>query len=172
MDHLFDNKHFYERILQTHLKNETIKVLEFSKKLATSKGDNFLSEIYRVFVKYSNNENDNVNKIGEISLILKIKISSMTIRSESMDEVFCTESQVFKDILPKIENYVGCAIGPYLFNVDDKSNYIIMEDLTRSRYAIGNKLKGLTFAECHRIIEKMAKFHAGSVLIAETVSIN
>lgn len=164
-----DDKSFYERILQSHKKNNKIKVLEVSKELDTSKGDNFLSKIYRIFIKYTNNEyNNNINTNEETSLIFKMKLDNVSL-SETINKAFSIESNVFKNILTKIENYVQCSIAPHFYYTDDDSNYIVMEDLVRSGYIIENKLKGLNFQQCHKVIEKMAKFHAGSVLIAETV---
>lgn len=169
MDIEIVNKSFCERILQQHQKNKKIKVLELSKELATSKGDNFLSEIYRIFIKYTNSKNGNAQISEETSIILKIKLANLSIGAEAIDEVFYTESNVFKYILSKIEKYTDCSIGPFLYEVNENSNYIVMEDLGRLRYAIQDKSKGLTFQQCLKAIEKMAKFHAGSVRIAETV---
>ncbi|XP_051164378.1 uncharacterized protein LOC127283492 [Leptopilina boulardi] len=168
MDIEIVNKSFCERILQQHQKNKKIKVLELSKELATSKGDNFLSEIYRIFIKYTNSKNGNAKINEETSIILKIKLANLSIGAEAIDEVFYTESNVFKNILSKIEKYTDCSIGPFLYEVNENSNYIVMEDLGRLRYAIQDKSKGLTFQQCLKAIEKMAKFHAGSVRIAET----
>lgn len=157
------SKSFCERILQSREKTNNIKVLKITKELATAKGDNFLSEIYRVFIKYTNNK----NSIEETSIIVKVKLENLKIGADSIDGVFNTESKVFQHILPKIEKYINCSVAPHLYYADENSDYIVMEDLSRSGFAIGDKLKGLTFQQCQKIIEKMAKYHAGSVLVAE-----
>lgn len=170
MNSVCDSKSFYETILRSNI-NTNLTVSKVSKELATSKGDNFLSEIYRIFINYTNNGNDNEtheNTSQETSFIFKMKLGNVSM-SESIDKVFFTESNVYKGIISKIESRLNCSIGPKIYHIDEKSNFIVMEDLVRSGYFVPDKLKGLTFRECRMVIEKMAQLHAGSVFIAETV---
>ncbi|XP_043481005.1 uncharacterized protein LOC122510430 isoform X2 [Leptopilina heterotoma] len=51
------------------------------------------------------------------------------------------------------------------YNEDEQ--YIIMEDLRKKGYTMGEKLKGFSLEYCLKIIEKIAKFHAGSVAVYE-----
>lgn len=161
---------FFEKILQTHEKNNKIKVLEVSQNLATAKGDNYLSNIYRVIVKY-NKENGKFKANEEISLIVKSKTDKFVFGEISTSHFFKNEIYVFEKLLPKIEKYIGCSIAPFHYLSNENEQYIIMEDLGRKGYAMGNKLKGVSYEHCLKIIEKVAKFHAGSVALYEKVNI-
>ncbi|XP_051164384.1 uncharacterized protein LOC127283494 isoform X2 [Leptopilina boulardi] len=157
---------FFEKILQTHEKNNKIKVLEVSQNLATAKGDNYLSNIYRVIVKY-NKDNGKFKANEEISLIVKSKTDKFVFGEISTSHFFKNEIYVFEKLLPKIEKYIGCSIAPFHYLSNENEQYIIMEDLGREGYAMGNKLKGVSYEHCLKIIEKVAKFHAGSVALYE-----
>lgn len=163
---------FFEKILQTHENNDKIKVLEVNKNLATAKGDNYLSLVYRVVVKYSKEENGKLKSNEEISFIVKSKPDNFIFGEKVALDCFKHEIYVFKNILPKIEKHVGCSIGPFHYLSDDVEGFIVMEDLGSKGYAMGNKFKGVSFEHCLQIIEKIAKFHAGSVAVHEKVNIN
>ena len=163
------NETFCEDILQVYFEDRNIRVLEIRKDVASGKGDNYTSNLYRIFVKYRQNEYEAAEPDKEISLIVKMKPSEITSMSDITHELFRNELYMFSSVLPKIEEYTGCVLAPFLFYADDKSNYIVMEDLREQGYVIENRFKGLSIDHCLRAIEKMAKFHAGSVAIAEKV---
>ena len=114
---------FCERILQAHVNDTNIQILEIKKELATSKGDNYLNEIYRIIVKY------NTKNIKETNLIVKINLPNSGSGSEILDEAFRNEIHIFTKVLPRIEKYVGCSLSPFLFYMDENLNYIVLEDV-------------------------------------------
>ena len=163
------NESFCEYVLQAHQKYKNIRVIEVKKKLATTKGENYLSEVYRIFARYEKCENEGTMNIDEICLIIKINSLNLGIGTQAVNDAFRIESHIFRLVLPKIEKNVGCSVAPFFFHSDENSNYIAMEDLKSKGYVIVDVRKGLSFDHCLRAIEKMAKFHAGSVAIAERV---
>lgn len=164
---------FFEKILQAHEKNNKIHVLELSKNLATAKGDNYLSNIYRVIITYSKENSNNGKSMTnhEINLIVKSKVEQFVFKDMDTSHVFHNEIYIFKNLLPKIEKFVGCSIAPFHYDSSEEEQYIIMEDLRKKGYTMGEKLKGFSLEYCLKIIEKIAKFHAGSVAVYEKVNI-
>ena len=159
---------FFEKVLRGYLKNEDVHLLQIEKSLATSKGDNFFSEIYRIFLRYSKGTKKYLNEKEEMLSII-VKVETLSIKKEAIHEMFSTELKVLQHVLPRVEKLVGCSLGPRLIYGDKNTNFIAMEDLTSRGFNMQNRQKGLSFEHCVIAIEKLAKFHAGSVALTEKV---
>ena len=165
------NKVFFEEILQDYLKISKVEVLEVKKEFATGKRDNFLSEIYRVSVRYTKLlEHPSKNEEETLSLIVKLMSpNSLSLGSNIVPGMFRTELKTFVDILPRIEKFVGYSLAPRLFSGNTNTNFLVMEDLSKRGFTIQDRRKCLSLAHTLLAVEKMALFHAGSVALAEKV---
>ena len=166
------NESFFEEILQDYLKTEKVAILEVNKGLAAGKGDNYVCEIYRVFVRYRKSLEDPSKKEEEsVSLIVKL-ISPKNIgiiSSKTMSEMFRKEFTSFVDVLPRVEKFVGSSLAPQLFYNKINTNFLVMEDLATKGFAIQDRKKCLSLAHTLVALEKIALFYAGTVALAEEV---
>lgn len=162
---------FFEKVVQDYLKNKEITLIEMSKRLASDKGDNFFSEIYRIFLRYYINSHakDSIEIEEKMTLIAKYEITN--VKKEAVHQMFTTELKVFQQVLPRVEKLIGCIFGPKLLYGNENSNFIIMEDLVSRGFKMLNRQKGLSLPQCLVAIEKIAKFHAGTVALTEKVYI-
>lgn len=60
-----------EQILRSGENDPSIEVIDIKKEAATNKGDNYVSEVFRVFVEYSYNQNEDKIRAKK-SIIVKI----------------------------------------------------------------------------------------------------
>lgn len=158
---------FFEKLLQNYLKNDKVTLIAITKSLASGKGDNFFSEIHRIFLRYINSDVNTIRMEEKVTLIIKSEITN--VKKEAVHQMFTTEFKVLQRVLPRIEEFVGCTLGPKLLYDNENSNFIIMEDLLSKGYSMLNRQKGLSLPQCLVAIEKISKFHAGSVALTEKV---
>ena len=86
--------------------------------------------------------------------------------------MFTTELRVLEKVLPRVEKYLGCSLGPRLFYGNENTNFIVMEDLSLRGFAMEDRQHGLSLSHCLIAIDRMAKFHAGTVALTEEVIYN
>lgn len=100
----FTNK-FLEKVLQSGLHRNDIRVIDAKVKVGTSAGDNYCSEIYRAYILYQENENE-LNK--KISLIIKA-LPYREYRSPALNEleVFDKEVEMYTKTLPHLSRLLG-----------------------------------------------------------------
>lgn len=163
---IFDwiSKDYLQKVLDSYEGFE-VNIIEHDVKHATSKGDGYLSAMFRASVKYSIGT-DRTDK--NISLIIKTRLDDPNV-SEITEEfnIFERESQAYKCIIKEsttILKEIGddTVFGPRLIYIDDKA--IIQEDLSVKGYTIKDCKKRLNLKECKMVLEKVAKFHACTAL--------
>lgn len=159
---------FFEKILRRSFKNENNHLIQIEKSLATGEGDNFFSDIYRIFLRYTKDTKNKSMKREEV-LSLIVKVETSRIKKEAIHGMFTTELKVLQNVLPRIEQFLECSLGPRLIFGDENTNFIVMEDLASKGFIMQNRQKGLSLAQCLIAIEKLAKFHAGTVALTEKV---
>lgn len=157
---------FFEKLLRDYLENKQITLLGMSKSLASEKGDNFFSEIYRIFLRY-NSDLKCSGKIEEETMTLIIKSEITNVKKEAIHEMFVKEFRILQQVLPKVEKLMGCSIGPKLLYNNENGNFIIMEDLVSRGFKMLNRQNGLSLSQCFVAIEKIARFHAATVALTE-----
>ena len=162
----------FHEVLRDYLKNANVEVVEVKTKFASKKGDNYLSEIHRVCVKYTKiSNNASKNKEESVSFIAKLMSpNNAKLDLKIVREMFNTELKTFADVLPRIEKLVGFPLAPQVFSGRTNTNFIVMEDLARRGFTVQDRRKGLSLVHTLLVIKKMALFHAGSVALAEEVT--
>ncbi|GAB0088771.1 LOC111604862 [Sergentomyia squamirostris] len=134
---------------------------------ATSIGDNFMSTMYRVLVKYHFGDDD----IKTLSLIVKLMPESSVVEkiAESYN-AFPKEAEMYSKIIPGLEEIwlrVGQPVqfGPKCwYSSNDPVPVIVMDDLKSFDYKMLPRREGLGLKEAEAVISKLAKFHAASLL--------
>ncbi|XP_055382980.1 uncharacterized protein LOC129613087 [Condylostylus longicornis] len=158
-------KTYLEKILSAH-ENQPASVISFSKKIGTDKCENFASVINLINAEYTT---ENSKEIKKISLITKTKTSDELVAEivENLN-VFERETHVYVVLLKEFEemlNSVGISttFAPRYIYVDE--GIIVMENLKEKGYALQDIKSGLNFQQCLTLINKLAQFHACSMVL-------
>ncbi|KAF5288417.1 hypothetical protein FQR65_LT02069 [Abscondita terminalis] len=159
---------FYENIINNiirkHIKGP-INIFSVDKEYVLPPGENYVSELLRVVIKFSENNSD---KVQSMSLITKSPLDSDLERDEKINFFGC-EIAVYSEILPllkTLEHTEKIAPNSYYASKTPKK-LIILEDLSLLHYKMCNRLEGLDLEHCLLSVEKLAYFHAASLLLYE-----
>ena len=138
-------------------------------KPATSKGENFASSLYLLTANYSTLNDDNKS----ISFIVKCRLENEMMEAiETEFNVFSRETQFYKVIANEMEKLLrsindSTDFATKLIYCDDRM--IVLENLKESGYGIEDVKVGLEKEQVSMILEKLAKFHACSMVLYDKV---
>lgn len=163
------NDKFFEDFLKESSKDPHLKVLNSNLKIATQKGDNYASIMYRAEItfqeftkKFIKNVIVKVMPSGEISS--KVMIKNKLYPRESL--VYTEILKETSDLLSSIDDFTK--ISPRCLKTDETpTNYLIFEDLRENGYKMGDRKLGLDLKASLMILNKMAKLHACSAILYE-----
>ncbi|KAF5293379.1 hypothetical protein FQA39_LY02864 [Lamprigera yunnana] len=164
MQEILTNK-FLEKHLKPYLEN-SLGLLNVDIVNAFANGENYSSELLRVRVAYSSK--DGRNQI--LSLIAKsaMKLESMKSDAKELNFHDC-EFNIYCEMLPEIYK-AGFTrkIGPEVYYASSfPTPMILLEDLTPLHYKMQCRHEGLDLEHCLVALDKLAYFHAASVLLYE-----
>ncbi|XP_017893376.1 uncharacterized protein LOC108632987 [Ceratina calcarata] len=161
----------FERALRKQLLNKNVIVLKVTENSLSEKGLNFLSDLYKVDVRYkivTKNNNEIAESEKTSSMFIKVEPSNKLSKDMCQQQSFClTEMRILRDVLPQIEELVGCQFGPKLYYSLENPTVLIMENLLERGFFMKDRQKGLPFEHCRLVVERIAKLHAGSVAFFE-----
>lgn len=130
-------------------------------------GDNFLGQIFRVHVSYSVK---GAEALRNISLVVKI-LDHDQHNGEFLAQMnlYSIESHFYKEILPLLKEIThDRGFGPKCYYTQEEPlRLIVMEDLQASGYFMGERQLGLDYDHCALALEKLASFHAASMVLAD-----
>ncbi|XP_031834349.1 uncharacterized protein LOC116427758 isoform X2 [Nomia melanderi] len=164
------DEHVLEAALQKQLSVETLKILSVKIDFLSEKGSNFLSDLYKVTVKYTDASKNEEKSKSEHSTDVIIKLEpkeEIPLELVQQQDLFPVESKVLRNVLPMIRDLVGHLIGPSLLHCLDHPRVLIMENLHKKKFLMKDRQKGLSFQHCRLVMQILAKFHAGSVAVHE-----
>ncbi|KAL5274231.1 hypothetical protein ACFFRR_000783 [Megaselia abdita] len=161
----FTEEHVLNILSEYETFPKLVKLNSWSLKPATSKGENFASSLNVLESKYILSDGSEKSS----SFIVKCRLENeMMDAIESDFNVFERETQVYRviikemeGILRSIEDYTELA--PKAIYLDDKM--IVLENLKNRGYSIGDVKVGLGKEQISMICEKLAKFHACSMVL-------
>ncbi|XP_073838458.1 uncharacterized protein [Musca autumnalis] len=140
---------------------ECIKIKACDFTISSVNGENFCSDIYDVDVKYV------INGIAmQKCFIVKIMIPEIA-------EIGTNEQVMFTTVLPIMENYLNAVEGRereklfakcFLTERQGNNEFYILENLNTLGYICGDRIKGLDEAHGHLVMQKIAKYHAASII--------
>ncbi|CAG5073974.1 Protein of unknown function [Cotesia congregata] len=167
----FDKNDFFLKVLRSGLKNNSITDVKVVKEFHNDKkGQNFLSNLFAVTLEYTHllSKNGSSNAIKDsANLFIKEPLPDKTHALLFEMDVFDIESQILSEVLPKIEQIVGVKIGPKFIYQSKEPSAIIMEDLCQFQFKIKDQMVGLSKDHIGMVIETLAKYHAGSIVLEE-----
>lgn len=162
---------YFEDILKNLLKNTSVKVLKYEKSPCGA-SDGFLSVLKRVIVDYSTNKN---SEVVRQNFIVKTKISDACTDAKIGEKgynITRREMDFFSLIAPRIEKIVKnnfqTKTTPTVFKTDDSFEIITLEDLNESGFYMIDKNSALNESQTRLTLQKLAKFHAASIIIHQT----
>ncbi|XP_072749880.1 uncharacterized protein [Anoplolepis gracilipes] len=162
---------FMEKILHKSEKDNSIQVIDIFIKPATNKGDNYASDMLRVSVEYSRNQNG--CKIKEnISVIVKFEPTTEGVRTTLITQarLFDTEIAMMTDTLNKMNKLLNskyCLGGKVLDVQEHNPRLLVLEDLAPIGYRMACRQSGLDLIHSILALHGLARFHATSVAICE-----
>lgn len=163
------NNEFVQRVLQYNEYDTSINVTNISAKPATSKGDNYASDMYRVTVKYTQKEGKTrVNK--ETSIVCKFEPLEEDARREAIMSMGIFENEIFmmSNSLRKMQQMLGTRLGAnVLYFRMERPVCLILEDLARLGFRMADRFRGLDFDHSKLTLQSLGKFHAASVALCE-----
>nr|XP_040220277.2 uncharacterized protein LOC120948228 isoform X1 [Anopheles coluzzii]XP_049463892.1 uncharacterized protein LOC120948228 isoform X1 [Anopheles coluzzii] len=151
---------------------DSFTITSFEVGKANEKTAGYMSNIYRVLIELKFDKG--TAKPTSLSYIVKEKTD--TAFGSGLVEllsVFPKESEVYEKLLPALERLVQheeetVRFGPkVLKTTTNPDTVIVLEDLSRSQFRMREKSFGLSVTDVKRILEKLAKFHAASVLYVD-----
>ncbi|KAG6558436.1 EcKinase 11 [Microplitis demolitor] len=161
---------FIENILKNSEKDNSIFVKKISIENATNKGDNYASAMYRVNFEFICNRSD--KKIEKKnSLIVKVAhiygIWKKVVKGTKV--IFNTESSFMASLMKDMEIALeNTKLGPRFFYYQENNPLLlVMEDLTPLGFRMADRQARLDIQHCTLALQRLAKFHASSVLVCE-----
>ncbi|XP_063224966.1 uncharacterized protein LOC134532477 [Bacillus rossius redtenbacheri] len=159
------DEQFIERSLQEGEDNTKIQVRRISVRPATSVGDNYCSDMFRVTVVYGVSS-DLDSEARERSLIVKALPEAESINSFLKEtDAFTTETDVLRRVIPEFRRLLGRAVtlAPRCYWFADKPHQkLVMEDLCESGFQMVQRTLGLDLDHCELAVTRLAMFHAAS----------
>ncbi|XP_013110859.1 uncharacterized protein LOC106089560 [Stomoxys calcitrans] len=157
---------YIKKIIQRYTNNQLVEIKSFKVSSATAKGENYLSALYMLDVRYKNNVDDE-SETWERSFMLKTRLENELVEQlEEHLDVFVREAQYYTAISDEIDKLLGADVsifGPKTVYVDER--IIVMENLKLRGYSIGDVKQGLNESQCLLVLRKLGKFHAVSMVL-------
>ncbi|XP_055545744.1 uncharacterized protein LOC129730439 [Wyeomyia smithii] len=144
-----------------------VKVNKFLIRSATTAGDNYLSDVFRMWVSYKRLPG---GRDEEISLIVKC-LPDKGHRGSIVGllNAFDKEVKMFRTIVPELSALVDNELfaAKLYYATTDPIRMIVFQDLNAIGFTMADRTGGgLDYDHCVVIMRKIAKFHASSLLLA------
>ncbi|KAG6558538.1 EcKinase 13, partial [Microplitis demolitor] len=161
---------FLERVLRNADKDDSISVTEISVTNATNKGDNYTSDMFRVTFELIRNETGmRISKKN--SIIVKAALSSEGIHKDLIEDakIFENEIKMMTSTLKDMESVLkDTKLGGRCYYAQLKDpTLLVIEDLAPLGFRMADRQLGLDLQHCTLALQRLAKFHASSVLVCE-----
>ncbi|XP_031354641.1 uncharacterized protein LOC116179498 [Photinus pyralis] len=167
MDSKFDvvNESLLEDLLKNHL-GSGAKITTVTRK-SIPVGENFNSVLLRISIGYSIPTSTEEQKL---SLVAKcLPDDGFLIKFSEDMKFFKREMLMYSSTLREMYSF-GClecvAPKPYAISTDPKPT-ILLEDLSTLDYRTASRDEGLDLNHCHFVLDRLAAFHATSVVLHE-----
>ncbi|XP_065366619.1 uncharacterized protein LOC135959585 [Calliphora vicina] len=167
------NEKYFENILKKDVANFK-KILKFTTIPATPPGENYTSIMLRIKMDIELDDGFTEQKSYIMKTMLDNDKGGTFINTLNL---FPKEKLMYETILPQLESLYeeyGSKVkfAPKCHWIEDKSGRItlVQEDLLTKKFRNINRLKGFDMVHMKRVLEKLAEFHAASVVLQERIS--
>ncbi|EDS39357.1 conserved hypothetical protein [Culex quinquefasciatus] len=151
-----------------NLPHDAFCIVDLQTSEAAAKPAGFMSLIHRVKLRIRLTGGEE----RTLSYVVKEK-SDQVFGGEVVDvmQVFPKEIEVYEKFIPAFEELWrrdGVKFGPRVFKTTTSPfTVIVMEDLRKDNFTVKESHEGLSLKDCERTIQKLAQFHAASVVFFE-----
>lgn len=164
------NSNYFQDILRRHYKNSAIKVRFVNIEPCGSANDGFLSEMLRIHVTYFVNSNDEVE-----SFVAKLDTNHELVVEKVGSNGYDVQKKemMFYDVIaPQMEKIfskmdLSGKTLPKVVAIDREHDVILFEDLKSLEFIMADRLAGMDENHVKLGLEKLAKFHAASLIIRQ-----
>ncbi|XP_067646821.1 uncharacterized protein [Eurosta solidaginis] len=164
------NEEYVQKVFRKYKRDEGLKVLQLDLKPATAKGDNYVSILTRIKVKYQLSN----NKTESGSYIVKSSLDDGSFAAQIIQgyELCSTEMLMYGKILPKLSAMLKES-GDYqkifaeTVHVDYEHSAILLEDLTAQGFVCRDRITGINELEVKLTLKNLAKMHAAGAVLNE-----
>ncbi|XP_011176539.1 uncharacterized protein LOC105208414 isoform X1 [Zeugodacus cucurbitae] len=161
------NAKYFEKVLHKEDSNFH-KILKLTPIPATPPGENYTSLMMRILMDIELKDGYTQQKSYIVKTMLDDDKGGTLINSLNL---FPKEKLMYEQILPQLEQFyhvLGKKVkfAPNCQWIEQKSNRItiVLEDLNTKKFRNINRLKGFDMPHMKRVLEKLAEFHAASVM--------
>uniref|UniRef100_A0A182Q4D1 CHK kinase-like domain-containing protein n=1 Tax=Anopheles farauti TaxID=69004 RepID=A0A182Q4D1_9DIPT len=162
-----DNR-FFEQVLRQSERDETLAVKEVRLLPGTKPGDHLASVIFRALVRHDKSPE-------EVSLIVKTLPTEEGMKKDLLKDgyVFETETMMYTVVVPAMHQLLQ-SVGDHtvlgarlLYHQKHPVWVMVFEDITKQGYDM--KTKQLDYEESKVIFAKLARWHAASMFLIDTI---
>lgn len=166
------NKHFLAEIVQNEFQwsSNEFNVDSFDVTPASAKGENYLGTLLRVKV-YITKDKESISRY----YVIKTAAGDGNCSEEVANQfgVYPKEMEMYETVLPAFtaiwkEAGFDVAFGPKCFGIyRDPVDIIVLEDLKQSGFVMKDRLVGFDMSHTNLVVERLAQFHATSIIYLE-----
>uniref|UniRef100_A0A182N4H0 CHK domain-containing protein n=1 Tax=Anopheles dirus TaxID=7168 RepID=A0A182N4H0_9DIPT len=162
------NTGFFEKVLRQSERDATLTVQEFRILPGTKPGDHFASVIFRAIVRHDKSPD-------EVSLIVKTLPAEDGLKKDLLQDgyVFETETLMYTVVVPAMHRLLQ-SVGDHtvlgarlLYHQKLPTWVMVFEDITKHGFEM--KTKQLDLEESKVVFGKLARWHAASMFLADTL---
>lgn len=157
---------FLQNLLSVNEKSDKIKVIEKNVTPAVGLGNNYLSTLHRVVVKFCENGTGSKEKNLIIKQFPRAQVAHKFLNELSL---FDKEIFIYTDILPKLnEIFKEFSEEPYVAPISypcSLENILIMEDLKVQGYKIMDRRQQLSYEHCVEALKTLARLQVLSLML-------
>jgi Ecdysteroid kinase-like family len=164
------NRDFFTKVLQKAFNfGNTVTIENLQVQLVSEAGDNYCSEIYRAQLVYKVRNGGQQPNLQQISLIVK-DMPPGEHRGEILDDlqVYEREVEMYFKTIPAMSKLVDNEFfsAKCLYATSEPCKVMVFQDLKALGYQMADRKVGLDYDHCRRIMQKLGKFHAASMVQA------
>ncbi|XP_055605520.1 uncharacterized protein LOC129753699 [Uranotaenia lowii] len=168
---------FFENVLRSSEGSDRLEVTNTRIEPGTKAGDHYCSAMFRARVHFKCLSDDTNNAVREKSLIIKTIPESEGFKREFLTncKMFQTEATMYKTVLPEMHRLLmslgdDTQIAPrLLYSAREPEVVMVFEDICTLGYTTKSSQLGLP--EAKLLYDKLAKFHAVSMLLEDSLPI-
>nr|BAN20614.1 conserved hypothetical protein [Riptortus pedestris] len=172
MLHQEDEEWVKETLVESERKKCISRVLQLDADYAVAKGNNYVSDIYRLSLKLVNHSGEIENRSLMYKIIPNVEDDTKLPEIREL-HVFDNEIKMYSEVLPAMERLLlekdptAEPLWPRL--VGFKRNYegLLIEDISTQGYKMEDRTKGLDFEYICIALQALARFHALAAVLIE-----
>lgn len=163
------DKSYLQHVLNTKYgSSDSLSILDYTVKVATKKGENYASEMFRIEIRTSGGD--------QLFMILK-KPHAEKDRRGIVDayDFFGKEIKFYTKYLPQLNDILKSVeeheeFAPELIFCDEEREALILKDLRAEGFVAGDRFQRLCRESAKVFMRKLAKYHASTLILNQKLN--